>query len=156
MSGSLPPPAQFICPGYRAVVYLEDRTLHGVLSGQLSPTGHWPSEAERWSPRNHRGPTASQWIHLPVASGAPVACSASGFESLTNTPGLPVLSQEILGCAVLLVLIVKRRHTLKCVKLQSQRGSPRDEVCGIGSETIEPMTQDVEILRSPGIETSPP
>lgn len=85
------------------------------------------------------------WHALPVVS-----------ESLPNTPGLPVLSQEILGCAVLLVLIVKRRHTLKCVKLQSQRGSARDEVCGIGSETIEPMTQDFEILRSPGLEISPP
>ncbi|OWK00567.1 hypothetical protein Celaphus_00019431 [Cervus elaphus hippelaphus] len=79
-------------------------------------------------------------------------------ESLTNVPGPPAFLWEILVCAVMIVVIVKRRHTLKSAKLLGQKSSAHDEVCGPCSEdeNAGPMAQAEEALRSPGLEASPP
>ena len=50
-------------------------------------------------------------------------------ESLTNVPGLPAFPWEILVCAVMLVVIVKRQHTFRSVTLLGKRSSAHDEAC---------------------------
>ena len=79
-------------------------------------------------------------------------------ESLTNVPGPPAFLWEILVCAVMLVVIVKRRYTVKSAKLLGQKSSAHDEVCGPCSEdeNAGPMARAEEALRSPGLEASPP
>ena len=77
-------------------------------------------------------------------------------ESLTNIPGPPAFLWEILVCAVMLAVIVKRRYTLKSATLLGQKSSAHDEVCGPCSEDAGPMAQAEEALRSPGLAASPP
>ncbi|CAN0410411.1 unnamed protein product [Rangifer tarandus platyrhynchus] len=79
-------------------------------------------------------------------------------ESLTNVPGPPAFLWEILVCAVMIVVIVKRRYTSKSAKLLGQKSSAHDEVCGPcgEDENAGPMAQAEEALRSPGLEASPP
>ena len=71
-------------------------------------------------------------------------------QSLTHLPGLPAFPCKILLRAVLLVLIVKRQHTLRSVKFLGKRSSDHDEVCGKCNENIGPIAQADEALRPAG------
>ncbi|KAF5926281.1 hypothetical protein HPG69_011411 [Diceros bicornis minor] len=75
---------------------------------------------------------------------------------LRHVPGLPAFLWEILVCVVMLVLMVKRGHTLRSVKALGKRCSARNVVCGKCSQNIGPMTQADDTLRPPGMEASPP
>lgn len=79
-------------------------------------------------------------------------------EILTDVLGPTAFLWEILVCAVMIVVIVKRRYTLNSAKLLGQKGSAHDEVCGLCSEDekARPTAQADEVLRSPGVEASPP
>lgn len=77
-------------------------------------------------------------------------------ESWTHVSGLPEFPWEILVCAVVLVLTVKRWHGLRSVKLRGQRSSACEEVCGKCSEDVGPRTQADGDLKPPRVEASPP
>ena len=77
-------------------------------------------------------------------------------ESWTHVSGLPEFPWEILVCAVVLVLTLKRWHGLRSVNLRGQRSSAREEVCGKCSEDVGPRTQAEGDLKPPRVEASPP
>ncbi|XP_057552428.1 cTAGE family member 15-like [Hippopotamus amphibius kiboko] len=77
-------------------------------------------------------------------------------ESLTRISGLPAFPWEILVCAVVLVLIVRRWHTLRSVMFPRKGSSAHGEVCGKCSENRGPTAQADEALRPPGVEARPP
>ena len=77
-------------------------------------------------------------------------------ESWTHDSGLPEFSWEILVCAVVLVLMVKRWHNLRSVKSLGKRSSAREEVCGKCSENVGPRAQADEALKPSRVEASSP
>ena len=77
-------------------------------------------------------------------------------ESWTHDSGLPEFPWEILVCAVVLVLMVKRWHNLRSVKSLGKRSSAREEVCGKCSENVGPRAQADEALKPPWVEASSP
>ena len=77
-------------------------------------------------------------------------------ESWTHDSGLPEFPWEILVCAVVLVLMVKRWHNLRSVKSLGKRSSAREEVCGKCSENVGPRAQADEALKPPRVEASSP
>ena len=79
-------------------------------------------------------------------------------KNLTNVLNHPIFLWNTMVRTVMIDLIVKRRYTLKSAKLLGQEGSAHNEVCGLCSEdeNARPTAQADEVLRSPGVEASPP
>lgn len=77
-------------------------------------------------------------------------------ESWTHNSGLPEFPWEILVCAVVLVLMIKRWHNLRSVKSLGKRSSAHEEVCGKCSENVGPRAQADEALKPPRVEASSP
>ncbi|MXQ89231.1 hypothetical protein E5288_WYG015859 [Bos mutus] len=79
-------------------------------------------------------------------------------KNLTNVLNHPIFLWNTMVRSVMIDLIVKRRYTLKSAKLLGQEGSAHNEVCGLRSEdgNARPTAQADEVLRSPGVEASPP
>lgn len=79
-------------------------------------------------------------------------------KNLTNVLNHPIFLWNTMVRSVMIDLIVKRRYTLKSAKLLGQEGSAHNEVCGLCSEdgNARPTAQADEVLRSPGVEASPP
>ena len=74
--------------------------------------------------------------------------------SMRYVPALPAFPWETLVCAVVLVLMVKRRHTLRSVKALGKRCCAQEEVCGKDTENAGPTTEANDTLRPPGMEGS--
>ena len=62
----------------------------------------------------------------------------------------------MLLCTVLLDFLLKRRLTLRSVKVLGQRCSAHHNICAAGSEDIGPTTQADDALKPPGVVASPP
>ena len=77
-------------------------------------------------------------------------------ESWTHDSGLPEFPWEILVCAMLLVLTVKRWHHFRTVKSLRKKSSAHEEICGKCSENVGPRAQADEALKPPRLEASPP
>lgn len=77
-------------------------------------------------------------------------------ESWTHDSGLPEFPWEILVCAMVLVLMIKRWHNLRSVKSLGKRSSAHEEVCGKCSENVGPRAQADEALKPPRVEASSP
>ena len=77
-------------------------------------------------------------------------------ESWTHDSGLPEFPWEILVCAMLLVLTVKRWHHFRTVKSLRKKSSAHEEICRKCSENVGPRAQADEALKPPRLEASPP
>ena len=78
-------------------------------------------------------------------------------QSWRSSPSLlSVLPWAMLLCTVLLDFLLKRRLTLRSVKVLGQRCSAHHNICAAGSEDIGPTTQADDALKPPGVVASPP
>ena len=77
-------------------------------------------------------------------------------ENWTHDSGLPEFPWEILVCAMLLVLTVKRWHHFRTVKSLRKKSSAHEETCRKCSENVGPRAQADEALKPPRLEASPP
>uniref|UniRef100_A0A3Q2GZ73 Uncharacterized protein n=1 Tax=Equus caballus TaxID=9796 RepID=A0A3Q2GZ73_HORSE len=74
--------------------------------------------------------------------------------SMRHVPALPAFFWETLVGAVVLVLILKRRHALRSVKALGKTCSAHEDVCGKGTENAGPTTGARDTHRPPGMEAS--